>query len=371
MWSSRTPQRALQQTPRTKFRAPEHLEELSSSLQRPSFELPNTSRSSQAASQDRIPSSRTSRGAVKQPPRNEFRAPKQASQEESKQSKGKQASKQPSKQASNQTSKRANEQTSKRANEQASTRPNEQTSKQASKRSAGCPERLAIFRPVSGSSPITNAPIRISTMSASDVPSHIAPPPRFRPRFSKGFMTTPRRGQSSFSRVTVCRRSGTGLPGLSLIFDIGILSRRFRWFISGASILSPRGAAPRAVVFFGMARNGILQLGLPDLPAARGQGPSADPDATDDDIINDTRANLLSPDINPYPISSQLAWLGSAGFEVVHFRFGLLWGLSAKLLLAPLRCIGSLGRASQCSAKTAMLPLHSLLPSPSASIVDG
>ena len=184
-------------------------------------------------------------------------------------------------------------------------------------------------------------------------------------------MTTPRRGQSSFSRVTVCRRSGTGLPGLSLIFDIGILSRRFRWFISGASILSPRGADPRAVVFFGMARYGILQLGLPDLPAARGQGPSAEPDATDDDIINDTRANLLSPDINPYPISSQLAWLGSAGFEVVHFRFGLLWGLSAKLLLAPLRCIGSLGRASQCSAKTAMMPLHSLLPSPSASIVDG
>ena len=144
MWSSRTPQRVLQQTPRTEFRAPEHLEELSSSLQGPSFELPNTSRSSQAVSQDRIPSSRTSRGAVKQPPRNEFRAPKQASQEDSKQSKGKQASKQPCKQASNQTSKRANEQTSKRANEQASTRPNEQTSKQASKRSAGCPEGLAI-----------------------------------------------------------------------------------------------------------------------------------------------------------------------------------------------------------------------------------
>ena len=146
MWSSRTPQRALQQTPRTKFRAPEQLEELSSSLQRPSFELPNTSRSSQAASQDRIPSSRTSRGAVKQPPRNEFRAPKQASQEESKQSKGKQASKEPSKQTGNQTSKRADEQTSKRANEQASTRPNEQTSRQASKRSAGCPEGLAILR---------------------------------------------------------------------------------------------------------------------------------------------------------------------------------------------------------------------------------
>ena len=130
MWSSRTPQRALQQTPRTEFRAPEHLEELSSSLQGPSFELPNTSRSSQAASQDRIPSSRTSRGAVKQPPRNEFRAPKQASQEESKQSKGKQASKQPSKQASNQTSKRANEQASKRASEHTTKRTNKQASKQ-------------------------------------------------------------------------------------------------------------------------------------------------------------------------------------------------------------------------------------------------
>ena len=134
MWSSRTPQRALQQTPRTEFRAPEHLEELSSSLQRPSFELPNTSRSSQAASQDRIPSSRTSRGAVKQPPRNEFRAPKQASQEESKQSKGKQASKQPSKQASNQTSK---QQTSKRASEQTSKRAHDQTNKQASKQARG------------------------------------------------------------------------------------------------------------------------------------------------------------------------------------------------------------------------------------------
>ena len=117
MWSSRTPQRALQQTPRTEFRAPEHLEELSSSLQGLSFELPNTSRSSLTASQDRIPSSRTSRGAVEQPPRNEFRAPKQASQEESKQIKGKQASKTSINQACNETSKRSNKQTSKRANE--------------------------------------------------------------------------------------------------------------------------------------------------------------------------------------------------------------------------------------------------------------
>ena len=130
MWSSRTPQRALQRPPRTEFQAPEHLEDLSSSLQGPSFELPNISRSSQAASQDRIPSSRTSRGAVKQPPRNEFRAPTQASQEESTQSKRKQASKQPSKQAT----KQANEQTSKRANEQASKRAHDQTNKQASKR---------------------------------------------------------------------------------------------------------------------------------------------------------------------------------------------------------------------------------------------
>ena len=145
MWSSRTPRRALQQTLRTEFRAPEHPEELSSSLQGPSFELPNTPRSSQPASQDRIPSSRTSRGAAKQPPRNEFRAPKQESQEESKQSKGKQTSKQPSKQSIKQTGKRASDQASKRVNEQASTRPIEQTSKQASKRSTGCPEGLEII----------------------------------------------------------------------------------------------------------------------------------------------------------------------------------------------------------------------------------
>ena len=138
-----TPHEALREPPRRSCGAPEHLEELFSSLHGPSFELPNTSRSSQAASQDRIPSSRTSRGAVKQPPRNEFRAPKQASQEESKQSKGKQASKQPSKQASNQTSKRAKEQTSKRANEQASTRPNEQTSKPARGR-RGAPKGLQL-----------------------------------------------------------------------------------------------------------------------------------------------------------------------------------------------------------------------------------
>ena len=138
-----TPHQALRKPPRRSCGAPEHLQELSSSLQGPSFELPNISRSSQAVSQDRIPSSRASRGAVKQPPRNEFRAPKQASQEESKQSKGKRASKQPSKQASNQTSKRANEQTSKRANEQARTRPKEQTSKQPRGR-RGAPKGLQL-----------------------------------------------------------------------------------------------------------------------------------------------------------------------------------------------------------------------------------
>ena len=127
MWSSQTPQRALQQTPRTEFRAPEHLEELSSSLQGLSFELPNISRKSQAGSQDRIPSSRTSRGTVKQPPRNEFRAPKQASQEESKQIKGNQASKQSINQACNQTSKKSNKQTSKRTMEHATKRKNNQT----------------------------------------------------------------------------------------------------------------------------------------------------------------------------------------------------------------------------------------------------
>ena len=150
MWSSRTPQRALQQTPRTEFRAPEHLEELSSSLQGLNFELPNSSRSSLTASQDRIPSSRTSRGAVEQPPRNEFRAPKQASQEESKQIKGNQASKQSINQACNQTSKRSNKQTSKRANEQSSTRPNEQTIKQEV---GGVPRRSAQAVPYKSTSP--------------------------------------------------------------------------------------------------------------------------------------------------------------------------------------------------------------------------
>ena len=179
MWSSRTSPGALQQTPRTEFQAPEHLEELSSSLQRPNFELPNTSRSSPADSKDRISSSRTPRGALQQPPRTEFRAPEhleelsrslpgpnaelpnisrswqaaskerisssQASKPGRKQAKQRKASKQTTEQAS----KQSNEQTSKRANEQASKRASEhttkRTNKQASKRSAGCPEGLAII----------------------------------------------------------------------------------------------------------------------------------------------------------------------------------------------------------------------------------
>ena len=124
MWSSRAPQRAFQQTLRTESRAPEHLEELSSSLQGLSFELPNTSRNSLPAPQDRIPSSRTSRGAVEQPPRNEFRAPKQASQEENKQNKLNQTSKPSINQACNETSKRSNKHTNDRTNVQSSTRPN-------------------------------------------------------------------------------------------------------------------------------------------------------------------------------------------------------------------------------------------------------
>ena len=128
MWSSRTPQGALQQTPRSEFRAPEHFEELSSSLQGPNSELPNISMSCQAASKDRISRSQASR---------------QASQEESKQAKQRKASKRATEQASNQS----NEQTSKRANEQASKRASEQTSertnKQASKQEVGVVPRRA------------------------------------------------------------------------------------------------------------------------------------------------------------------------------------------------------------------------------------
>ena len=147
-----TPQEALRNPPRRSCGALEHLKELSSRLQGPNFELPSTSRSSPAASRDRVSSSRTHRGALKQPPRTESRAPehleelssslqgtnfelpsKQARKKASKAKESKQANNRASKQAI----KRANEQTSKRANEQASTRPNEQTSKQASKQEVG------------------------------------------------------------------------------------------------------------------------------------------------------------------------------------------------------------------------------------------
>ena len=70
-----TLQEALRNPPRRSCGAPEHLKELSSRLQGPNFELPNTSRSSPAASKDRVSSSRTPRGALKQPPGTESRAP--------------------------------------------------------------------------------------------------------------------------------------------------------------------------------------------------------------------------------------------------------------------------------------------------------
>ena len=115
MWSSRTPQRALQQTPRTEFRAPEHLEELSSSLPGPNPELPTISRSCQAASKERISSSQASKPGRKQ-----------AKQRKA----SKQTTEQASKQSNEQTSKRANEQASKRASEHTTKRTNKQSSKQ-------------------------------------------------------------------------------------------------------------------------------------------------------------------------------------------------------------------------------------------------
>ena len=159
-----TPQEALRNPPRRSCGAPEHLEELSSRFEEPNFELPNTSKSSPAVSKDRVSSSRTPRGALTQPPRTECRAPehleelasslqgtnfelpsKQARKKANKSKESKQAnnraSKQAIKRANEQTSKRASEQTSKRAHDQT----NQQASKQASKKSAGCPEGLAII----------------------------------------------------------------------------------------------------------------------------------------------------------------------------------------------------------------------------------
>ena len=146
-----TPQEALRNPPRRSCGALEHLKELSSRLQGPNFKLPSTSRSSPAASRNRVSSSRTHRGALKQPPRTESRAPehleelssslqgtnfelpsKQARKKASKAKESKQANNRASKQAI----KRANEQTSKRASEQKSKRANEQTIKQASEQTS-------------------------------------------------------------------------------------------------------------------------------------------------------------------------------------------------------------------------------------------
>ena len=150
----RTPQEALRNPPRRSRGALEHVKELSSRLQGPSFELPSTSRSSPAASRDRVSSSRTHRGALKQPPRTESRAPehleelssslqgtnfelpsKQARKKASKAKESKQANNRASKQAI----KRANEQTSKRASEHTTKRTN--NSKQARGR-RGAPKGL-------------------------------------------------------------------------------------------------------------------------------------------------------------------------------------------------------------------------------------
>ena len=132
-----TPQEALRNPPRRSCGAPEHLKELSSRLQGPNFELPKISRSSPAASKDGVSSSRTPRGALKQPPRTESRAPEHleelssslhgtnfdlpSKQTRKKASKAKEI-KQVNKRASKQATRRANEQTSKRVSEQTSKR---------------------------------------------------------------------------------------------------------------------------------------------------------------------------------------------------------------------------------------------------------
>ena len=153
-----TPHEALREPPRQSCGAPAHLKELSSRLQRPNFESPNTSRSSPAASKDRVSRSRTRRGALKQSPRNESRAPKHleelssslqgtnfelpGKQARKKASKAKE-SKQANNRASKQAIKRASEQTSKRASEQTSKREHDQRNKQASKQEVGGVPRRA------------------------------------------------------------------------------------------------------------------------------------------------------------------------------------------------------------------------------------
>ncbi|MDA8582795.1 hypothetical protein N9L68_01155 [bacterium] len=127
--SSRTPRGALQQPPKTEFRAPEHLEELSSSLPGPNPELPNISRSCQAACKERISSSQASKPGGR----------KQANQRKA----SKRTTEQASKQSNEQTRKRANEQASKRAIRHTTKRTNKQSSKQevggVPRRACNCP----------------------------------------------------------------------------------------------------------------------------------------------------------------------------------------------------------------------------------------
>ena len=147
-----TPHQALREPPKRSCGASEHLKELSSRLQGPNFEAPNTSKNSPATSKDRVSSSRTHRGALKQPPRTESRAPEHLEELSSslqgtnfelpsKQARKKASKAKESKQANNrarkQAIKRANEQTSKRASEQTSKRAHDQTNKQASKQARG------------------------------------------------------------------------------------------------------------------------------------------------------------------------------------------------------------------------------------------
>ena len=153
-----TPQEALRNPPRRSCGAPEHVKELSSRLQGPNFELPNNPRSSPAASKDRVSSSRTPRRALKQPPRTDSRAPEHLEELSSslqgtnfelpsKQARKKASKAKESKQANNRASKQSNEQTSKRANKQASKRASEhttkRTNKQASKQEVGGVPRRA------------------------------------------------------------------------------------------------------------------------------------------------------------------------------------------------------------------------------------
>ena len=94
-------------TRNTELRAPEDLEELSSSLQGPKPELPNISKSCQAASKERISSEQNKKKVSNTKENN-----------------------QATKRAIKQSSKRAHEQTSKRANEHMINRTNKQSNEQ-------------------------------------------------------------------------------------------------------------------------------------------------------------------------------------------------------------------------------------------------